>query len=371
MASFGQDLQGLGSGAASGAAAGAAAGPFGALIGGGVGAVMGLLSSLFGSGPDKDAAIQALQQMQLGYPVDLAKFSAQGNTELAKIDPAQRQTEVQNLSTLMGKIAGGGYDSSDYAAETSANINAESAASRSQNGMVANLRSMGANPDQIAAAVASGGQGVDQGLTQNALGVAANAQNRQLQEIQAAVGTAGQVWGQDAAVASAQDAINRFNAAGQTQVSEFNAGQTNAEQLAAMQAKNSEQLGIANVDMGNSPNSANAATAGGGVGTRIAKALNAPSSDNPDVSPTTTGTDPTLTSTPGGPAGLGPLAPTGGDDTATAPSSGAAYSTTASMPSASAMGAGSDPWAGYYSGSNGPISGKGAYSYFNDNGSGN
>lgn len=251
------------SGAAATAATGAALGSvvpgLGTAIGGIVGAVGGLLGNLFASG-DQASATQALQNayntiQAVGAPPDLAKQIIYQQFQQAGLYSPQFQQAVEQTTSAtanvqqdqqaanaqsqalqqLQQVSKLGLTSQDLAnmqqARTQINSDASARAGTITQGMQA--RGMAGSGSELAAQL-SNSQNADNQESQNALGIAGQANQRALQAISGAGNLAGNINQQEIGLnttrAQAQDAMNRFNIQNQMSVNAANVGAANQAQ---------------------------------------------------------------------------------------------------------------------------------------------
>lgn len=253
MANIGAGLGGAASGAATGASIG---GP----VGGAIGGILGGLGGLFGGGDDGDAArqeafdkyIAVLKAQGVPSPQDfvskygfvdpndlqtfqplLEKEINQQQSELKGIstDPAYKQAQMQALAKL-SNLGNEGLSVTDEAARNDI-VNAVGRENKSQtSNILSSLAQRGqlGSGNEIAARLAAN-QGSYENQAKAAQDAAAAREQRALQAVLNA-GTLGSTlqqneFGQQRDIASAQDAINRFNASQQGNVQQRNIASQN------------------------------------------------------------------------------------------------------------------------------------------------
>src|SRR5260370_1855142 len=220
---------GAASGAASGAAAGSALGPWGSLAGGVIGGIGGLFGGGGGDDDEAKAAYQrALEEMsEIGVPREQAMrviAAQQGGTQMRNIDASFQQAKMRALSNMQSVGEQGGLDLNSRAAMEEAtqraNQNAQARSGEITNQMAAR--------GQLNSGNALAMQLSNSGIAANAVHSAGNeaavgARQRALQAMSGAGQMGGQLWGQGAQAANAQDMINRYNTESTNHAKYYNA----------------------------------------------------------------------------------------------------------------------------------------------------
>lgn len=226
----------------------------------------GALGSIFGSGDrDKQEQLQqqalqaimgvntpdinqmklALQQYGLAGSLNpnMEQTMSQGDSGMSKIstDPRLMQAQMQSLAKLQ-QMGNGGLQPEDQAALAKIMSQNNSAEHGKEQSILQDMqqRGQGGSGAELAAKL-SGAQASAQNASQQGLDLAGQASQRALQAISQAGNLGGSIqgqqFGQQAQVASAQDAINRFNAQNAQNVAGTNTSATNNAQAANLAAK--------------------------------------------------------------------------------------------------------------------------------------
>lgn len=264
-------------GAAQGASAGAALGPVGALVGGGLGALAGifgggkkepteqekayadLLAQLKATGiPDVEAQQVALEQLKSAGQLtpELEQTITQQQSSLANYqnDPQLMQAQRAAIARLKNIGDQGGLQLEDRAALNDITNQAAQAAKGREGAILQNMaeRGMGGSGNELAARLQSSQDAANRASSQG-LQVGADAQRRALEAVLQGGQLAGQTRQQDfsqaAQQASAQDTINRFNAANAQQVSGANVNRSNSAQQQNL--ANAQRIADTNTQLAN------------------------------------------------------------------------------------------------------------------------
>lgn len=144
-----------------------------------------------------------------------------GDTEINKIDPETRNAQIQALRSLQNLYAKGGMDEASKLATLEAQNRANQENRSNQMAIQANMaqRGIGGSGLEYANALL----GSQQSAQTRALAgtqIANDARTRALNALAQSAQMGSNIRGQDTAAASAQDAINRFNAAQKTSAAE-------------------------------------------------------------------------------------------------------------------------------------------------------
>lgn len=165
-------------------------------------------------------------------------------------DPRLKQAQMNALNQL-GQLGQGGLTATEKANLYNITNQSQGNAEAASKAITANMaaRGMGGGGAELAARLAAA-QGAANTGASNALGVAGQSQNNALQAMMGAGTLGGQMqqtsFGQQAQQQSAQDAINRFNAANAQQVNAANI----ASQNYAQQQNLANKQGVANTNVG-------------------------------------------------------------------------------------------------------------------------
>jgi hypothetical protein len=201
----------------------------GSNIGGGIGDLIGYFLSM----GDREKARELIDQATAMYAgldpnvrVDTEGVVRQGGTEFdkAQLDPAVRGRQLAALDQLQGIWSAGGLDPIARAQMAEARAETESTATALNNSIMqdAAQRGMADSGTALAARRSNAQAAANRGSLAHTRAAAAG-QQRSMDALDAYLGGAGQVRGQDeawaAGRASSQDAINRFNAANEQAVS--------------------------------------------------------------------------------------------------------------------------------------------------------
>ncbi len=178
-----------------------------------------------------DSAAQVDYQDAAAVSAGAVDQGRSGMNDVA-VDPRLKQAQMASLSALQDLAANGGLNAEDKA--NLAKIQSQSAqADRGRrDAILQNMqaRGMGGSGSELLAQLQSSQAATDR-QSQEGLDIAGMAQARQRQAIMDAGGLGGSIrnqdFGEQAQVASANDAIDRFNAQNRTGINQFNAGQTN------------------------------------------------------------------------------------------------------------------------------------------------
>jgi hypothetical protein len=171
-----------------------------------------------------------------------------GPSEMGGIvtDPRLRDAQMKALQSMQGIADSGGMTDTETANLRRSQNAADTDDSARRNAILQNMhqRGLGGSGQELLAQLASSEAATDRGA-QAGLDVNAMAQARALQAMQGAGQMGGalrsQDYGEKANAASAQDAINKFNAQNQQSTNQFNAGTMNQSQLANAQMGMSAQ----------------------------------------------------------------------------------------------------------------------------------
>jgi hypothetical protein len=269
MANVGKTLGGAASGAATGFAAG---GPVGGVVGGAIGAI----SGLFGNDDEAEAAAAARkaaidrilaiqvpgledQRLSLAHQYEVGELTpealgtiTQADSEMKGIstDPRLRQAQMTALAEMQG-LGRSGLSAQDRSDLGSIRRNVATEANARDQAVLQNMaqRGVAGGGAELAARLSSSQAAMNDASAQGDR-IAAMAQNKALQAIMNSGQLGGQIqaqdFGQAERVASAQDAINRFNAANSQSVSQYNVQGRNAAQAANL----SNKQNIANTNVG-------------------------------------------------------------------------------------------------------------------------
>lgn len=254
--------------------------PLGGLIVGGIGAIgsdiVGGIEAGNAQGDAKDARNQALQQwLSVNVPdpaqqrLELQRFQQTGQfspslqkafqqdpsgLKSLQIDPTSRAAEVKALQQMVDVASNGGMDAQARQQEQQA-INATNANERGQRGAIEQnfaARGVGGSGAELAAQLEASQGDANQAASQG-LQSAAGGEQRALQAMSSydnmASNLNNQDYGQAAAAAQAQDAINRFNTQNQQTVSNSNTNAVNDAQkynLGEAQKISDLNTGVAN-----------------------------------------------------------------------------------------------------------------------------
>jgi len=158
---------------------------------------------------------------------DPEKFvaEAQANTELQNIDPRLQGSQMNELQRQEDIIAGGGYTTSErgdieqIAGDVGTRMRGQREAALQQ----AQRRGLGGSGLRMAQDIATRQSGTSD-AARSGYDVAKGGALRSMQAGQNIRSGAGQMWGQEAAVGGAQDAINKANALAGNQGKQFNIG---------------------------------------------------------------------------------------------------------------------------------------------------
>jgi hypothetical protein len=164
----------------------------------------------------------------------LADTFLQGDTEMSDIntDPRLVDAQMQALTGLQGVADSGGMTLADEAALNRIQGQSAQADKGRRDAILQNMqaRGMGGSGLELLAQLQSSQAATDQ-ASQQGLDVAGMAQQRALDAMMRGGSLAGDIrgqgFGEQAAIKSAQDEINKFNAANLTQGSQFNTGNLN------------------------------------------------------------------------------------------------------------------------------------------------
>lgn len=165
---------------------------------------------------------------------NLAQFSEAGPSAMegVKTDPRLQENQMASLAALEDIYKSGGMTAADQANLSKIQTQAQTA-DRGRRGAIQQQmasRGMGGSGMDLLAQLQSSQAATDQ-MGQQGLDVAGMAQDRalnaMLQSGELAGGIRGQQFGEQSQVASARDAINKFNAQNRNQMSQFNAGAMN------------------------------------------------------------------------------------------------------------------------------------------------
>ena len=225
---------------------------------------MGLFSSLFGGGGAGGAAsyqkaIDAIKsiatpelvdlQVQLDKYVQSGKLSPEAAESVLlnsnafnniKLDPSLRAAQKQALQQLQNIASQGGLTATDKAQLNDIAIEQNTVAKGRNEAIMQNAqeRGIGGSGLELTSRLMNEQEAANRASTQGTQ-VAANAEQRALQALQAAGGLGGQMeaqqYGQEANKAGAQNAIDRFNAETQQATNMYNVGTANQAQAANLQ----------------------------------------------------------------------------------------------------------------------------------------
>lgn len=227
---------------------------------------------------DKANAIRQKVLEQYGDDIvpELDKAIAQkvGPTALAAIkeDPETRGTQVDVMRRLQEVYQQGGHTQGDEAALQLANQGAQQQSSSDAQSMAQSLAARGQtmNPALAAAMAAKSSGDVVAATARNRYQAQADARGRAFQALNAAGGMAANLRGQDyqqaAALASAQDRINAFNATQDTNADNANNMRKLQQFDASMAQRGARGNAMRDVAQGHSENANNARSAAAGVG---------------------------------------------------------------------------------------------------------
>lgn len=199
--------------------------------------------------------LQRYQQTgQLSPQLESAFQQQQTNLKNMQIDPTSRAAEISALTQLQNISKNGGMDALAQQQQAQA-INTANANEAGQRGAIIQnfaARGIGGSGAQLAAELQAQ-QGDANQAAASGLSAAASAQQRALQALSSSGTLAStlnnQDYGQAAAAAQAQDAINRFNTQNSQNVSNANVEAQNKAQaanLAAQQAVSNANVGLTN-----------------------------------------------------------------------------------------------------------------------------
>lgn len=251
----------------------------------GIGTIVGLIGMLVAEGRYAEAQ-RVREQVAAEYgDVVLPELDAQlakelGPSELSLIreDETLRDTQVRAMRKLEDLYRTGGTAPEDAAALRLADIGAQQRASSDYQSLMQGLAQRGQtmNP-ALAAAMAQQSSGAVLGATaQNRLQAQVAARDRALRALESSAGMAGDIrsadWQRSASKASANDAINRFNAETLMQTQWRNAElrqRAYENRLRKMQGQAQARLGVAE---GLQSQGERWASIGGGIGSGITKA---------------------------------------------------------------------------------------------------
>lgn len=251
----------------------------------GIGTIVGLIGMLVAEGKYAEAQ-RVREQVAAEYgDVVLPELDAQlakelGPSELSLIreDETLRDTQVRAMRKLEDLYRAGGTAPEDAAALRLADIGAQQRASSDYQSLMQGLAQRGQtmNP-ALAAAMAQQSSGAVLGATaQNRLQAQLAARDRALRALESSAGMAGDIrsadWQRSASKASANDAINRFNAETLMQTQWRNAElrqRAYENRLRKMQGQAQSRLGVAE---GLQSQGERWASIGGGIGSGITKA---------------------------------------------------------------------------------------------------
>lgn len=197
---------------------------------------------------------------QLSPQLETAFQQQQSNLKNMSIDPTSRAAEVQALTQMQDLANNGGMDAQAKQQESQA-INTSNANEQGQRGAIvqnAAARGVGGSGAQLAAELEAS-QGDANQAAASGQSAAAAAQQRALQAMTSA-STMGstlnnQDYGQAAAAATAQDAINKFNT--QTQQTTSNANTTAENQAQASNLQNAQNISNLNTGVANTEETTN------------------------------------------------------------------------------------------------------------------
>lgn len=208
--------------------------------------------------PDIEAQKIVLQKAQQSgeYTPELEQAISQGNTELANIteDPMARQAQVGALTSLQDIAANGGQSLADKAAlqDTLGQVAQQERGGRERIAQSMAERGISNSGLGLAAQLANQ-QNAAQNANSQGLNIAGMAQQRALQALQEAGQLGGNLRSQDfnqaSQVASAQDSINRFNAANTADTQMRNAAAKNSG--SQYNLERGDKYNMYNNDLGN------------------------------------------------------------------------------------------------------------------------
>lgn len=164
----------------------------------------------------------------------LASATQQGDSELKgiSVDPRLRTEQMASLEALREIAEGGGMNAADKANLSRVQNQSAQADKGRRDAILQNMsaRGMGGSGMELLAQLQSSQAATDR-QAQEGLDIAGMAQQRAMEALmqkgQLGGAIRSQDFGEQSTVASAQDAINRFNAANSTDMSKFNAGTQN------------------------------------------------------------------------------------------------------------------------------------------------
>jgi len=144
----------------------------------------------------------------------LAEEYLQASTQMANIDPAYQESQMGALRELEGIVDQDGMDAQARAALHQLKGQTQAAERGSREAILENAaaRGVGGSGLELASQLA-GQQGSATNMANQGFQAAADANQRKMQAIQGVGQLGGQLWGQGAQEASAQDTINKFNTA--------------------------------------------------------------------------------------------------------------------------------------------------------------
>lgn len=191
---------------------------------------------------------------------------SQGPSEMGNVyvDPRLKEAQMQSLRRLQ-EVGGEGLTATDRArlAESQGQIAGESRGNRER--ILQSMRERGVSGSGLElAAMLEGQQASANRAAQSGLEIEGMAQQRALQAMQGAGQLGGQMgaqeFGQQADIAQAKDAINRFNAANSQDIMARNAAIRNSAQASNLQAR--QGLMNSNVDLRNQQQTTNLGVTG-------------------------------------------------------------------------------------------------------------
>lgn len=217
-----------------------------------IGGTLGDIAGYFESSGDRDKAMQDLEKARQTYEGVDPKIAAQeaGPSGLPAAGAASRGAQMDALANLQRRYSQGGLDALSRAnisqvEQENANAGRTAAAGAMEE---ANRRGTGGGGNAIVNAQVAGQNAANRNAQQT-LTVAGQADQARLAATQGAGALAGDARGQDYQAATAQDAINRFNA-GQRQGAEQSTAQNSLARAGGIAGGYNNQY-TANMDQAN------------------------------------------------------------------------------------------------------------------------